>query len=361
MNRVQLDELTIVNLRNINRAQINPGARFNVVSGHNGMGKTNLIEAVYMLGAMRSFRTAVRRELILHGQEAAKVSGLFGDINAGLKCEITLDQKERSIKVDGKETGTKGNHFQTLPMVLFHPQVMMLVQGGPEARRRFIDRAMFQADSFYPSIYKTYKKIVVNRNRLLRNSNVDRRSLIPFDLQLAETGSHIVKMRRDFIESMKPFFEEAVNIISGGTGRGTIEYRPKIEGDRESFFKLLEDKFKIDCERKYSTSGPHADDIVFLLDGRPARKFASQGQQRTLVLAAKIAETRALSKSTGRIPLLLFDDVSSELDKERNRHLFNFLKGMGGQVFITTTHPDYIDIGGERSDFAVENGSFSIV
>ncbi len=359
MNRVQLDELKIINMRNIRKAEMNPCARFNVISGQNGMGKTNLIEGIYMLGAMRSFRTSVRRDLIFHQEEISRITGVFGDISYGLKCEIIIGKKERSIKVDGKDAGSTGNHFQTLPMVLFHPQVMELVQGGPDSRRRFIDRALFQANSFYPSIYKTYKKIIASRNRILRNQNVTRESLMPFNLQLADTGSRIVKMRNDFIDTMRPFFKDAVDKISSG-GRGDIKYRPKIEGDKDIYLQNLNDKFQIDSERKYTTCGPHSDELQFLLDDKSARKFASQGQQRTLVLAAKIAETKALTQSTKKIPLLLFDDVSSELDKLRNRHLFEFLQGMGGQVFITTTHPDYIEIDGERADYTVKDGIFEL-
>lgn len=359
MDRVQLDELTLVNIRNIKKATIHPTARFNVISGSNGMGKTNLVEAVYLLGALRSFRTSKRSELIYHDDSQAKISGVFGSIHAGLKCEITLTDKTRMVTIDKKRMSASGAHFQMLPMVLFHPQVMELVQGGPEARRRFIDRALFQANSFYPSLFKTYSKVIASRNKVLREGNVDRHMLIPYDLQLADTGARIVKMRTSFIESMKPFFVEAAEKISDGNSADLV-YAPKIEGDKEHFMKALDNRFAQDCARKYTTGGPHSDDVMFLLEGREAKKFASQGQQRTLVLAAKIAETKALTLSTHKIPLLLFDDVSSELDSLRNKHLFDFLQHMGGQVFITTTHRDFIHIDGERVDFTVKDGDFVV-
>ncbi|MBN2803004.1 MAG: DNA replication/repair protein RecF [Deltaproteobacteria bacterium] len=360
MNRVQLDELQIFNLRNISRAQLEFSNKFNVISGKNGMGKTNLIEAVYMLGALRSFRTSVRKELISYNEKTAKITGIFGDVNYGLKSEIIINPDERKLKIDGKDITQAASHFQKFPMVLFHPGVMELVQGGPEARRRFIDRAMFQADTFYPSIFRTYKKVILNRNSMLKKYKIERKDLIPFDHQLAETGSLIVKRRREFIESMRPFFKESVYDISMGQD-ADIEYNPKIEGDKEDYIKILDEKFSLDKERKYTTAGPHSDDILFTLDKKPAKKYASQGQQRTVVLAAKIAETKALTISTKKIPLLLFDDVSSELDKDRNRDLFKFLKSMGGQVFITTTHPDYIDIQEHRKDFEMHEGKISLL
>ncbi|MBN2528784.1 MAG: DNA replication/repair protein RecF [Deltaproteobacteria bacterium] len=357
MNRVQLDELTLVNFRNIQKALLSPSPRFNVISGHNGMGKTNLVEAVYLLGALRSFRTSKRSELIFHDFPKSRVCGVFGSVHAGLKCDIDITDNSRTVTVDGKRMSASGHHFQMLPMVLFHPQVMELVQGGPDARRRFVDRALFQANGAYPGLFRTYTRVVANRNRILRDGCIDRRSLLPFDTQLADIGAQMVAMRRAFIDSMQPFFNDAVSAISDGQ-LGKLVYQPKIEGNSEAFLLALENRFQRDCARKYTTGGPHSDDVLFLLNGRDAKKFASQGQQRTLVLSAKIAETRALTQSTGKIPLLLFDDVSSELDRRRNRHLFDFLQGMGGQVFITTTHRDYIHIEGERSDFSVTDGGF---
>ena len=356
-DRVQLDELTLVNFRNIQKAVIRPCSRFNVISGQNGMGKTNLVEAVYLLGALRSFRTAKRAELILHGAPKAKVKGTFGSVHAGLQCDIDVEEKSRSVTADGKRVSASGRHFQMLPMVLFHPQVVELVQGSPDARRRFIDRALFQADVSYPSLFKSYSRVIANRNRILKDGTPDRRALYPFDLQLAELGSKIVRLRREFIALMEPFFTEAVTQISAGNSAAMV-YQPKIDGDEEAFLKALGDRFTQDCARKYTTGGPQSDDVLFTLNDHEAKKFGSQGQQRTLVLAAKIAETRALTGSTGKIPLLLFDDVSSELDRSRNRHLFEFLQGMGGQVFITTTHRDYIHIDGERRDFTVNDGGF---
>lgn len=359
MDRVQLDELTLVNFRNIQKASITLSNRFNVISGKNGMGKTNLVEAVYLLGALRSFRTSKRKELLYHESSQAKIKGVFGSIHAGLSCEIELNETSRTVTLDGKRRNAAGNHFQMLPMVLFYPQVMELVQGSPDARRRFIDRALFQANGVYPSLFKAYGRIVASRNKVLREGNVDRRTLYPFDLQLADTGSRMVQMRAAFIDSMRPFFKEAVKKISDGS-EADLVYAPKIEGDKDAFLKALDNRFGQDCARKYTTGGPQSDDVRFFLQGQEAKTYGSQGQQRTLVLAAKIAETRALTQSTKKIPLLLFDDVSSELDKERNAHLFDFLQGMGGQVFITTTHRDYIHIDGERTDFSVQDGGFIV-
>ena len=353
MDRVQIDELGVVDFRNIGRTVLKPGPRFNVVSGKNGSGKTNLVESIYLLGALRSFRTKKRVELIRKGAEAARVTGVFGQANAGMSLEMTIGTEGRKIKVDGNASTPGGDHFGRLPMVLFHPGNMELVQGGPAQRRRFLDRALFQAHPAYPDIHRSYARALSNRNSLLRNRIGDRRAMDPFDRQLVELGGRIIEMRRGFVASMSEFFAEAVGRISG-VNSGALEYRPKAR--RDDLERALADAIGTDMARGFTSVGPHADELYFEIDGLDARRFASQGQQRTAVLAAKLAETRALEGATGRIPLLLLDDVSSELDRERNTRLFEFLAGVGGQVFVTTTHGDHISVFEDRVDFGVEGG-----
>ncbi len=361
MGRVQLDELSLVNFRNIATTRLQPGPRFNVISGVNGSGKTNLVESVYLLGALRSFRTSTRSELLRSGTEVARVRGVFGEINAGLTCEMTLSAGGRKMRVDDVQVAPDGGHFRSLPMVLFHPGNMEMVQGGPDVRRRFIDRALFQAEPGYPQLHRSYGRALASRNRILKDPNPDRRALEPFDVQLANLGAEIVRSRARFIEAMSPVFEEAVSQISGGNTSAMV-YRPRVDGDEESLVRELAKALPRDTARGYTSVGPHADDVGFHVDDLDTRKYASQGQQRTVVLAAKIAETRVLTEATGRVPLLLLDDVSSELDRERNRKLFDFLATGGGQVFITTTHRDHIHIpADDRSDYEVKEGGVTSV
>lgn len=359
MGRVQLDELSLVDFRNINGFTIEPSPRFNIVSGRNGMGKTNLLEAIYLIGSMRSFRQSVRGDLVRRGARETRVRGRFGDICAGMMCEITMGQDGRQVKTDGKIARLDGRYFHALPMVIFHPGNLAIAQGGPDARRRFLDRALFQAEISYQETYRSYGKAVANRNRLLKTRPLNRRALDSFDEQLASHGARIVMMRERLVMNMTPLFKEAMERI-GGEGQSAMAYRPKVEGGFDEIMSALCESIEKDSAMGYTTVGPHADDLVFEVNGLDARKFASQGQQRTIVLAAKIAETGSLEKSTGRIPMLLLDDVSSELDRDRNRHLFGFLKGLGGQVVITTTHNDHIPIEGDRLDFFVENGSITV-
>ncbi|MCP4678368.1 MAG: DNA replication/repair protein RecF [Deltaproteobacteria bacterium] len=355
MNRVHLAELEISNFRNLENLAIKPHKRFNIVAGRNGMGKTNLLEAIYLMGALRSFRTTARSELVGYEKEGARVRGVFSGAAAGLCCEIGLTDKKRVIRVDGKTASAGGEHFRSLPMVLFHPATMALVQTGPDTRRRFLDRALFQADMTYPRLHRDYMTALKSRNKLLKQSPPAKDAIAAFDGQLSSIGARISEKRAGIIETMGPFFKEAVDRIGVGLS-AIVSYKPKVEGGEEEILEALARRLELDLIRGYTSVGPHADDMEIEVNGRPARRFASQGQQRMIALSLKIAETNVLAQTTERIPILLLDDISSELDRERNRQLFEFLGGVGGQVFITTTHFDHILLEGERMDFVMQDG-----
>lgn len=355
MSALFLNRLSICDLRNLSTIDMVPHPRFNVIAGRNGMGKTNLLEAIYLLGALRSFRTLARAELLRHGHQAAKVMGIFGGPAAGLRCEVQLSDKSRKIKIDDKSLSSLSEHFHRLPMVLFHPATMSLVSSGPEARRRFLDRALFQADTSYPVLFSDYSKALSSRNRLLRATPVDRRALLPYDEQLARLGVRLSQGRRALLSRLAPAFGEIFGeLTSGLIASCTLSLDEWTEV--ESVLSILRDRYAVDAARGYTTAGPHAQDMEILLSGQSARRFASQGQQRLLALALKIAEVRTLTEATGRVPILLLDDVSSELDRERNQQLFAFLRRLGGQVFITTTHVEHILLSGDRADYEMSSG-----
>ncbi len=359
MESVFLKELVLKDFRNFALCEIDFHPRFNIIAGRNGMGKTNLLEAVYFFGALRSFRTSVRRELVRHEAISARARATFGSESYGMVCELLLGPDERKLKIDGKTASAASEHFSKLPMVLFHPAAMDLVQQGPQARRRFLTRALFQALPAYPDLHRSYQRALASRNELLKHRSLDHRVVVSFDEQLAHLGSKIVKNRERFVAELQPLFKRSFEEISEGL-EADIRYRPRTASDEEAYRGALRDSLERDLARGYTGPGPHADDLDILIEGKPARKFGSQGQQRLVVLALKIAETRALSQATGRIPILLLDDVSSELDRGRNRLLFEFLAKEGGQVLITTTHTDHILIRERRKDFRVEDGTVEV-
>jgi DNA replication and repair protein RecF len=180
----------------------------------------------------------------------------------------------------------------------------------------------------------------------------------PYSEQLAELGAGVTAARKAFIEKAATAFNEAFLKVSLGL-EGVLKYRPDLEGDKKSMLEALEKSLEKDQQRGYTARGPHADNLEIKVNSLKARRFASQGQQRIAVLALKIAETATLQEVTGRIPIMLLDDISSELDRDRNRELFGYLRSVGGQVFITTTHLDHVLIENDRAEYTIENGTLN--
>jgi DNA replication and repair protein RecF len=356
MESVLLQRLTINNFRNLTQEVLLPGPRFNVIFGNNGAGKTNILEAIYFFSTLRSFRTVIRKELISSGCSEASLSGVFGGAVRHVCLDLLISDINRRVLRDQKELKDIGAHFAELPMVLFHPADVVLIHGGPKERRRFMDRALFQADPSYPGCMLDYNRALQNRNLMLKEKPNNIESLLPYDLQLARLGSRIVHSRRLFIHSVSPFFDEAAYRIGKGIS-ASLTYKPDIEGDEKQFLTIFSSSFHRDRDRGFTSRGPHSDDIDIHVQQLSARRFASQGQQRMAVLSLKIAEAKALSISCGRFPIMLLDDISSELDRERNRELFLFLQQSGGQVFITTTHVDHVLLETDRLDFSISGGS----
>ena len=359
MESVYLSRLAVRSFRNIGTAELHPGRRFNVISGNNGTGKTNLLESIYFFSALRSFRTTVRRELIRSGAEKTVLSGVFNGAARGMACEIEVSATSRRILVDRKEISDVQQHFSKLPMVLFHPADMILVQGPPKERRRFLDRALFQADAAYPGWISDYNRALLSRNRMLKDRPRSVAAVQPFDVQLARIGARIGEARRRFLDTVRPLFVDAAQQIGKGI-TADLTYRPNVEGDEAAFEQALCSTFSHDRDRGFTSKGPHADDVAITVKDLSAKRFASQGQQRMAVLALKIAEVNALSTACRRTPVLLLDDISSELDRDRNRALFSFLQQSVGQVFITTTHLDHVLLESDRVDFAIDAGSITV-
>jgi DNA replication and repair protein RecF len=242
-------------------------------------------------------------------------------------------------------------------MVLFHPGHLELAIGSAEPRRAFLDRVLEQMDGTYATTLASYHKALRSRNRLLKVEGVDRRSITAYDELLASAGEVIGRARARLIEDLAPLAEQAFEEVVGSTMPIHVRYRPRVEPSANALRDALARSLDRDRARGFTAEGPHGDDLDLIVrKATPARHHASQGQHRSLVLALKVAELDVLSRRTGRVPLFLLDDVSSELDRTRNRRFFELLARLGGQVFLTTTHPEFILLDRDRVDFEVEDG-----
>lgn len=326
-----------------------------------------------MVGALRSFRTQRMAELIAFGQPQAYIGARIQRGGFERVYELTQKPRSRKVRLDNKVVRPISKYFGDFNVVLFAPEDLQVPRGSPASRRRFLDRAVFNRTAGYLGNVQSYEKVVRNRNALLRDLAAGSRSahrardlLGVFDQQLAEMGARLVSARRLFLDELRSRFQRAFEAITQTGIEVDIAYStadeladsgPGIEASTAALLAALERARPRDLARGTSSVGPHRDDILFRFAGRPAAAFASQGQLRALVLAWKTAEMDLLATTHGEPPVLLLDDVSSELDETRNGYLFEFLRSQTSQCFITTTHPKHVLLTSDRVDYRIEAGS----
>ncbi|MBI5547724.1 MAG: DNA replication/repair protein RecF [Deltaproteobacteria bacterium] len=365
---MRLQSVEVQDFRNIETADLSPGEHATVVVGPNGQGKTNLLEALYLLATLRPLRTNRYAELVRFGATRARVCGRFALGGAQRTIAVEVDAKGREASVDGKPVRALAEYFGGVSVVAFTPDDLAVLKGGPDGRRRLLDRATFNRFPGHLEAARDYQRALKQRNRLLKEG-------APFDLidayneTLARTGARVVVRRRALVSELAPRSAQSFAAIAQGDGALSIAYDPdgvpaEALADEQATFEallaLVRRRTASDLERGFTSAGPHADDLDIELGGRPAKGFASQGQQRAIVLALKIGEIENLRATAGVPPLLLLDDVSSELDPSRNAYLMQYLRACGLQVFLTTTDERLVRqaAGDDARCFSVERGSF---
>jgi DNA replication and repair protein RecF len=352
-----LQSLRIDGFRNLITELFEPGPRFNVIHGDNGAGKSNLLEAIAYTATLTSFRDAKKEDLIGAARASATLLATMHGEPLPHVHRIVLDRdKPRSVQVDGKRPSSLGSYYGSVQLVLFHPGDVELMAGSPERRRAFLDRVLEQVDPSYARVRAEYEKALRSRNRLLKAERPDPRSVTAYDAILANHGARIGQARLRLSLELAPLVEAHFAEITDHALALEVRYVPRHEPTVEALERALRDAYAKDQARGFTGVGPHGDDLRAQVAHTQAKHHASQGQHRALVLSLKVAEIAVLEKRTGHVPLLLLDDVSSELDRSRNRRLFGLLARMGGQVFLTTTHPEYILLEQERCDFEVQAG-----
>jgi DNA replication and repair protein RecF len=367
---VQLLSLVLSDFRNLAQVQLRPSAHTTVAFGHNGQGKTNLLEAVYFLATLKPLRSSKLVELIRFGVEQAQVLGRFAIEGTSREISVRLQPGLRQAFVDGKRTQNLDEYFGSVSVVSFTPDDLAVVKGGPDQRRRFLDRAVFNRYPVFLKETRNYTIALKSRNRLLKEG-ADLSYLDVYDEALATTGARIWCRREKLLQEMAPRTEQAFGAIArinSALGCGYVRTGlSRDQGSTEAELAValkqgLRIRLPKDAERGFTSIGPHTDDLEFSFGEHPARSFGSQGQQRALVLAWKIAEIENLRDANGLLPLLLLDDVSSELDRARNDYLMNYLAGTGAQVFLTTTDPALVvrATGPDTVWYEVEGGSVNL-
>ena len=336
-----LKEIKLQNFRNYKEEAVKFHKKVNIIAGKNAQGKTNLLESLYIMCIGKSFRTNKDAEMIRFGEDLCKVKSVSIKDGSELKVEINISREGKQIKIDGVKASRNMDILENVYMVIFSPEDLKIVKDEPEKRRKFMDRELCLIRPIYFKNLARYKKILLQRNSLLRKNNINVDHLLVWNEELAEYGSKIILERRRFIEKVNAISKEISKNITNGkealeiSYEANVEWKETLEKQKEYFLNKLNRNLKNDIFRRNTTVGPHKDDIKICLDGIDIRHFGSQGQQRTAALSLKLAEIKLIKEETGEDPILLLDDVLSELDAERQRFLINSLGEM--QLFITTT------------------------
>lgn len=335
--------------------------KINFVVGRNAQGKTNLLEAVYLCSVGKSARTPRDKELIGYDFDIAKVRLTVAKEYGEDKVEISLFKNSpKHVSINGMPISRIGELMGVVSTVFFSPDEMRIVKESPADRRRFMDIALCQMSKTYFYLLTRYNKILMQRNKLLKSGSVTDDALDVWDAQLVEEGSKIIKTRRGFIHNLSVVAGECHSYLTGGEETLELGYE-SIDGQtvdeiKEAFMARLRADRARDRLRGYTHSGPHKDDIAFTIADKDIRSFGSQGQQRTASLALKLAEVEIVGRR-GEYPILLLDDVLSELDLERQKRLISKVKNC--QTIITCTHIDeeLLEDVGEYSRIYIENAT----
>ena len=335
--------------RNLREARIELGRRTTVLFGPNGQGKTNFLEACHLLCTLRPLRAQKLAELVRIGSEqSALVRGRFELLGGVREVEVEVGREGRSARVDGKTVRDPDELFGGLATVAFTPDDLAVVKGGPDGRRKLLDRAAQNRHPSHLADSREYLRALRARNELLRQ-DAPPDLLASFDEPLARLGANVRRRREEVLEEIRPHAQQAFAEVARGeaplelvylaAGRDSDGLAGAGEALADRLLDALRRRLPRDRERGYTSVGPHADDLGLSLGERAARLYASQGQSRAIVLAFKIGEIENLKSVQGRAPLLLLDDVSSELDPARNAFLMAYLAALDGQVVLTTTDP----------------------
>lgn len=363
IKQMKIKSLTLSNYRNYEKQTFTLADGLNVFVGKNAQGKTNALEAIYFCAIGKSMRTNKDKDLISFDKDTARISlecqKTFGKVN----IDVFLTKKDKkTIKINQLPIRRIGELFGEFNAVFFSPDELKLIKDTPEDRRRFMDIDISQTNKAYFYLLTKYEKILSSRNKLLKDSRSEqecRQTISIWDEQLATVASKIILKRIEFLNMLTPYAQKTHAYLTDSKEQLFLEYAGIVAEDEQSLKQLLTkklaDNFDKDFALGYTTIGPHRDDIKIKLNNIDVRMFGSQGQQRTCALSLKLAELEIMRLATGEVPVLLLDDVLSELDNSRKKKLLAFAKNF--QTILTCTEFDYQDIPHKR--FVIKNGKIT--
>lgn len=357
-----IKSLEIADYRNYDSLHIDFSSGTNILYGDNAQGKTNILEAIYMSATTKSHKGTKDKDVVNFNKEEAHIRTYLEKEGIETRVDMHLRKnKSKGIAIDGQKIKKAAQLLGLLNVVFFSPEDLSIIKNGPAERRRFVDMELCQLDQFYLYNLNNYNKIVNQRNKLLKDMYFNpslRDTLNIWDSQLISFGSKIIERRQLFVEQLNDIILEIHRKLSGGRENLLIQYEPDVMVD--DYEKKLAANQERDVKLKQTTTGPHRDDFSFLVGEIDIRKFGSQGQQRTAALSLKLSEIELVKKMTRDNPVLLLDDVLSELDSNRQNYLLSTIGDI--QTIITCTGLDEFVNNRFEIDkvFHIENGKIIV-
>ena len=339
-----LQKLSLVNFKNIASQQFDFQQKINCFVGNNGVGKTNILDAIYYLSFAKSYFNSVAVQNIKHGEPFFMIEGdyILNDRQEKIVCGLKKGQK-KILKRNGKAYDKFSEHIGQFPLVIISPADRDLVTEGSDTRRKFIDGVISQQNKKYLQDLIAYNKVLSQRNALLKyfaaNRTFDAVNLSVYDEQLTMYGERIYEVRKTFLEEFIPIFNEKHQVISGANERVNLVYKSQLHDFKMQ--DLLNKSLEKDKILQYSTTGIHKDDLSFEIGEYPIKKFGSQGQQKSYLIALKLAQFSFIKAQANVTPILLLDDIFDKLDENRVAHIISLVNDDEfGQIFITDTHSE---------------------
>lgn len=334
-----LEKIVISDFRNIILQELEFSPNVNCVSGNNGEGKTNLLDAIYYLSMTKSAFALSDKFNFRHGTEEFSLSGLYRMEN-GLSSRFSVkmtSKGEKKMKRDEKQYGKVSEHIGVLPVVMVSPSDISMVSESGEERRRFVNAVLSQMDREYMTSLQQYNRLLLQRNKMLKEQDVDRGLLEVIDMRMSAFAEPVFQARKKFVEELTPIVQEYYKALSGDSEQVSIEYDSELS--KASLEQILSASYDKDRALKYTSAGIQRDDFLFKMNGHPIRRYGSQGQQKSFLVSLKFAQYELMKKNYGFAPVLLLDDVFDKLDMSRISNLLEMVASNDfGQIFITDSN-----------------------
>jgi len=359
-----IETLNLENFRNYESLNINFDEKYNIIYGDNAQGKTNILEAIYMCGTSKSHRNSKDKEVIKFGKDEAHIKLCLRKNNNPVKIDVHIKKnKSKGIAINGLPIKRVSELFGIINVICFSPEDLKIIKNGPSERRRFIDIELCQINKLYVYNLVNYNKVINQRNNLLKELSFDNNKYLyetidVWDEQLLNYGNEIIKIRKKFIDNLNEVINDIHREITDDREKIVIKYEPSVT-DKNFAYELKRNRDR-DLKYKATTIGPHRDDLGFFINDTDIRYYGSQGQQRTAALTLKLSEISLVRDMIKDNPVLLLDDVMSELDRNRQEKLSSVIKNV--QTIITCTGiEDFIKSSEKTSSiYKIKNGSLEL-